>query len=306
MQVTCPGCHSRFVLPDGVKDGARLRCSVCKEVFVFERPKEEPIPMSNPVQAPKQAPLPEDTMPRESALPELTAPKKRGGLVFWLVLLLLLCVGFVYAYRALPEFRAQIDALQERVLGDKTAAPQKPQDKPAAAKPAEEALVLEDVRQYYVDNSKVGSLLVVEGYVVNNDQRPCKNIHVQGAILKQRQVIDSREQRAGVRLSNTQLRVMSEAELWAALENEQEQDVSNAYVAPGARVPFTMVFMNAPAGVDEYTVRVGTFEPAEEGQPAGTTAQPAAASATNLPAPAGSPAGAAPAAPAGAQAGSAK
>ena len=250
MQVTCPGCSSRFVLPDGVKDGARLRCSVCKEVFVFERPKEEAQPP-----LPDKPQGPDLAMPKESALPELAAPKKRGGLMLWLVLLVLICVGFAFAYRTLPEFRAQITALQERVLGNKTAAPQKPQA--PAAKAVEEALVLEDVRQFYVDNSKVGTLLVIEGFVVNHDQQPRKNIHVEGAILKQRQAIDTRVQKAGVRLSNTQLRAMTEAELLAALENEEEQAIANAYVAPGARVPFTMVFQNAPAGVDEYAVKVG-------------------------------------------------
>ena len=135
-------------------------------------------------------------------------------------------MGFAFAYRTLPEFRAQITALQERVLGNKTAAPQKPQA--PAAKAVEEALVLEDVRQFYVDNSKVGTLLVIEGFVVNHDQQPRKNIHVEGAILKQRQAIDTRVQKAGVRLSNTQLRAMTEAELLAALENEEEQAIANA------------------------------------------------------------------------------
>lgn len=293
MQVTCPGCNSRFVLPDGVKDGARLRCSVCKEVFVFERPKEEAQPP-----LPDKPQGPDLAMPKESALPELAAPKKRGGLMLWLVLLVLICVGFAFAYRTLPEFRAQITALQERVLGNKTAAPQKPQA--PATKAVEEALVLEDVRQFYVDNSKVGTLLVIEGFVVNHDQQPRKNIHVEGAILKQRQAIDTRVQKAGVRLSNTQLRAMTEAELLAALENEEEQAIANAYVAPGARVPFTMVFQNAPAGVDEYAVKVGDSEIAENAAQTPTQtpaqAQPAQAAPAVPAAPQAQPAPAAPAA----------
>ena len=282
MQVSCPGCHSRFVLPDGVKDGSRLRCSVCKEVFVFERPEEEPA-------APASQPAPAVSMPKESALPELAAPKKRSGAMLWFLLLVLLLVGFMVAYRTLPEFRAQVTALQERVLGAEDAA------KPAPAAPAreEETLVLEDVRQFYVDNSRIGSLLVIEGFVVNHDQRPCKNIHVEGAILKQRQTIDTRVQKAGVRLTNTQLRAMTEAEILAALDNEQEQALTNAFVAPGARVPFTLVFQNAPAGVEEYAVKVGVSEPADA--PAAPTAAPAAAQGT-------APAAASPATPAAAPA----
>ncbi|MBR4746318.1 MAG: zinc-ribbon domain-containing protein, partial [Desulfovibrio sp.] len=35
MQVTCPGCQSRFKLPEGVQPGARLRCSVCGTIFAL-------------------------------------------------------------------------------------------------------------------------------------------------------------------------------------------------------------------------------------------------------------------------------
>ena len=147
-----------------------------------------------------------------------------------------------------------------------------------------------------VDNSKVGTLLVIEGFVVNHDQQPRKNIHVEGAILKQRQAIDTRVQKAGVRLSNTQLRAMTEAELLAALENEEEQAIANAYVAPGARVPFTMVFQNAPAGVDEYAVKVGDSEIAENAAQAPAQTQPAQAAPAVPAAPQAQPAPAAPAA----------
>ncbi|MBU3831446.1 MAG: hypothetical protein H9993_01870, partial [Candidatus Desulfovibrio faecigallinarum] len=73
------------------------------------------------------------------------------------------------------------------------------------------------------------------------------------------------------------------------------------YVAPGARVPFTMVFQNAPAGVDEYAVKVGDSEIAENAAqaPAQTPAQaqPAQAAPAVPAAPAAPQAQPAPAAP---------
>ena len=39
MEIQCPHCSSRFNLPDKlVKPGAKLRCSVCKNVFALETP----------------------------------------------------------------------------------------------------------------------------------------------------------------------------------------------------------------------------------------------------------------------------
>ena len=44
MQVTCPGCQSRFKLPEGVQPGARLRCSVCGTIFALPGDAEAQVP----------------------------------------------------------------------------------------------------------------------------------------------------------------------------------------------------------------------------------------------------------------------
>lgn len=68
MEIVCPQCTSRFVLPDDrVKQGVRLRCSVCKTVFALESPQTavsappdaiEPFPKPDNVTAQERKPLP--------------------------------------------------------------------------------------------------------------------------------------------------------------------------------------------------------------------------------------------------------
>ncbi|MBO4313296.1 MAG: zinc-ribbon and DUF3426 domain-containing protein [Desulfovibrio sp.] len=72
MEVKCPGCSSRFNLPDTVaKPGVKLRCSVCSKVF--------------PLQLETPETLPEQPLPKKGRL------KK----VFVLLAMLLLCGGGV-------------------------------------------------------------------------------------------------------------------------------------------------------------------------------------------------------------------
>ncbi len=245
MQVQCPSCRARFILPEGVKEGALLRCSKCKEVF--------------PLTAPAPAAAAQASMPKEDPLPKLEAQKKKRGGMLWLILVLLLAAGFFVAYQTMPEFRDQVESIKQQII-EKNAG----QDKGASSKSeksSEDVLVLQDITQYFLDNNKLGKLLVIEGYVVNMDDRPYKNIYVEGAVIKDGKNFATRLQKAGVKLAKTQLAVMTEAEINAALSDEKEIVVTNGHVPPQGRVPFTMVYPVNNVNVDEYAVKVGSSEP---------------------------------------------
>lgn len=282
MQVQCPSCHARFILPEGVKEGALLRCSKCKEVFPLTSPEEAP------AEAPETRAAPEASMPKEEALPKLQAQKKKRGGNLWLVLVLLLVAGFVVAYQTMPEFRDQVEAIKKQII-EKNAG----EGKASSAKnepKTEDVLVLQDISQYFLDNNKLGKLLVIEGYVVNMDDKPYKNIYVEGAVMKDGKNFATRQQKAGVKLARTQLSVMTEAEINAALSDEKEIVVTNGHVPPQGRVPFTMVYPVNNVTVDEYAVKVGASEPVvpadkkaeaqareqAEGQPEGDSQEQAA------------------------------
>ena len=286
MQVQCPACHARFILPDGVQEGALLRCSRCKEVFPLTMPEEAA------AEATTGEARPQPAMPKEDPLPKLEAQRKKRGGNLWLVLVLLFVAGFFVAWQTMPEFREQVESVRTQMVkqinqirgtntdeGRADSAGGDSQD----AKASGDVLVLQDITQYFLDNNKVGKLLVIEGYVVNMDDRPYKNIHVEGALIKDGKNYDTRLQKAGVKLARTQLSVMTEAEINAALADEKAIVVTNGHVPPQGRVPFTMVYPLNNVTVDEYAVKVGAAEPVvpvapvtpTDGKDAGSTADSA-------------------------------
>ena len=89
MEIQCPHCSSRFNLPDKlVKPGAKLRCSVCKNVFALETPaKEAPAKAA----AGKTEAAAAKKAPAKAAAP--VRKEKKGSSIFvWLGLLLFLIV----------------------------------------------------------------------------------------------------------------------------------------------------------------------------------------------------------------------
>ncbi len=79
MQITCPGCHSRFLLPEGLKDGVSLRCSVCGTVFPLERQAEA---AQAPAEAAPEGPKAPGGLiapPTPNGPPAPTPPARPGG-----------------------------------------------------------------------------------------------------------------------------------------------------------------------------------------------------------------------------------
>ncbi|MDO5536456.1 MAG: DUF3426 domain-containing protein [Desulfovibrionaceae bacterium] len=297
MQVTCPGCRSRFLLPAGVKNGTRLRCSVCRTEFCYEEEGAEEVcvPAPEPAPVPDERPLTfEKNIPAEGALPEFSSSRKRVGGSLWLLLLVLIAVGGCLAWQTVPEFRVRVQELMGMVTGQPAPAPMPaPANETAAqSRPADPGrLVLRDVRHYFVENEHLGPVLVVEGSVFNQGLDTRGAIEVEAALIdRDRRVIDSAVQKAGVRLSNFQLKVMSKAEMDTALNDEKEIAAVNARVVPGGQVPFMVVFFNPSQDVAEFAAKIGASEVVEASALAPAPAAPApAAAAPAAPAPAAQP-----------------
>lgn len=344
MEVTCPGCQSRFLLPDGVKPGVRLRCSVCKTEFVFEEPRpaadspaeeETKLASAAPMDAAPQAAEaasdqpaqqePEEELgagafaeeqkpfsPSDSVpLPELGVKEKKGhGL---LVLFLILVIGAGVAWFTVPQVRTQVQAWLGSAAGkpaqkaeapakapeaapketaapaEAPAAPVKPeaaapvQGKAAAGKEAAAAvqkeLVLGSVRYRYVENPHAGTLLLVEGEVLNQGKEEQGDIKLHASLLNQdRKILDAQVQKAGVQLTEEQLAGMTRAELYKAFNDSKDQTLSDIKVPAGGKLPFMIVFYNITDDVAEFAVKIedGKTVPAVQGTEQGAAApQPA-------------------------------
>lgn len=223
MEVRCPNCSSRFNLPDGVaKPGSRLRCSVCKEVFRLEPDG----PSYN----------------LDIAEPGAARAPRRGGKVFLWVLLVLLLAGagaggwYYYAH----------------VLSAKPA-----EDSGVALSKKVALLTMRNVRQYYVNNEKVGQIFVIEGKVVNEFPVPKELMQVEAALYgADKKPLAVKTQLAGTVLSLFQLQVLGEKELEAFLNNKIEILTNNTNVPTGGEVPFMVLFYTPPAGVAEFGVKI--------------------------------------------------
>ena len=225
MEIQCPHCASRFNLPEHLaRPGAKLRCSVCKTVFALQLPE--------PASAP--APIP-DLLPDD-----VEQPRPRRRWLFWLMLLLLLACGgaAVYWY-----------CWHERPLT--------PVQGTAATAENIALLTMKDVRQYYVNNEKMGKILVIEGRVVNEFPQPVSMITVEAVLYGQDQkVITSNRQTAGNQLTPLQLSVLDKEAMASRLADPEKEQEANVTLLPGASAPFMVVFDSPPNDVNEFYVAI--------------------------------------------------
>ncbi len=226
MEIKCPHCASRFNLPDGVaKPGAKLRCTVCKNVFPLEE---------NPAAGAES-----NASRTESKLPEMKPKKRRGKLLLWILLLLLLAGGggfgayyYFYLHKSPPKTEEDV------------------------AKNVE-LLTMRNVRQYNVLNEKVGKVFVIEGKVLNEFPKPKAFIELEGAIYDPaKKPLAVKKQLAGTQLSLFQLQVLSEKEMESFLNNKIEILANNTNVSPGGEVPFMILFYDPAANVSEFGVKI--------------------------------------------------
>ena len=227
MEVTCPSCSSRFNLPDEMaKDGRKLRCTVCHMVF----------PLVVSTLQPNSGDLKLDDL--GSSDKRLKKKIKKLPIILG-VLVFLFCVAGALAWEFVFK-SPETTQLSDAQLADKV-----------------RLLTMRQVRQYIVENEKIGKVFVIEGKVVNEFPDPKEFIAVEAAIYgKDQRVIATKKQRCGTQLSLFQLQVLSEKEMEAFLNNKIEILTNNVNVKHGAEVPFMVLFYSPPDDVSEFGVRI--------------------------------------------------
>lgn len=272
MEIQCPHCSSRFNLPDKlVKPGAKLRCSVCKNVFALETPAKE---------APAKAAAGKtEAAAAKKALAKAAAPvrkEKKGSSIFvWLGLLLFLIVlgGSGYWYYIQFPTGNKKPQLSDEELAQRVS-----------------MLTMRNVRQYYVNNEKIGKVCVIVGDVRNEFPQPKALIRVEAAVYdKDKKPLAVKQQLAGSQLSLFQLQVLGEKELESFLQSSTDIYIRNSNVPPGGEVPFMVLFYVPSEKVAEFGVRIAGVEDVAP-QPGMTPAQPVPAAPMQAPAPAQMPA----------------
>lgn len=113
------------------------------------------------------------------------------------------------------------------------------------------SLRLEKVRQYFVDNEKVGRILVIEGNVVSSESFLVSSVHVEALIIgEDKRPFEKKVQRLGGHLSTLQLQKMDREEMETAMYSELRGDVKKH------EFPFMILFYNPAKTVSEFAVKI--------------------------------------------------
>lgn len=137
----------------------------------------------------------------------------------------------------------------------------RPPAEDAAARPMDKAQVenitLDRIRQYYVDNEKIGRVFVVEGVAVNDFDAPKELVMVEvGLFDAQGQMVASKRQLAGNVLSLYNLQIQDWDRIESGLAAEAGIAANNMFVPPKGEVPFMVAMANTPESVSEFVVKV--------------------------------------------------
>ncbi|BDV01361.1 hypothetical protein TDMWS_14460 [Thermodesulfomicrobium sp. WS] len=273
MIVQCPNCGTKYNLPEErIKpEGAKVRCTRCTHVFQVQAPLSEDAALEQllenkaaaaarvegeahrqvlkDLEGTFQPPLlGEEGKPRLELNP---APKPSGKRSPWLWVgvfgvLAALAVGAVFVLRPswipwlAPKPSAEVSTTRPGAFTEEVA-----------------RIVLENVRQYFVNNEKEGQLFVIEGQAVNRFAEPRELIKLKAALFNaQGAAVATQEFLAGNTVSLYQLQVASRQEIETALGAKVGILTNNTNVQPGRGVPFMVVFFGVPAGVQEFGLEV--------------------------------------------------
>lgn len=289
MQVVCPKCKSRFNLPSGIKPGARLRCSVCMTVFSLPSEESSDYARQPSLSSGTLPPLGASDVP-QSVLPQLEEKKAHHPFLWFLVVVLVLGITGYAAWEFSCDFRGAVTNLKNKFIpvpvqpegsvNRDEASPVIPrQAMENATKPTEtedfqhktatnevaqvpsqeqesnkvdlHSLRLEKVRQYFVDNEKIGRILVIEGNIVSSKSFLASSVHVEASVIgEDKKTLEKRGQRIGGHLSTLQLQKMGRDELETAMYSELGVDEKKH------EFPFMILFYNPAKTVSEFAVRI--------------------------------------------------
>lgn len=117
----------------------------------------------------------------------------------------------------------------------------------------------------FVNSQSNGQLFVVKGMVVNDYPKPRSFILVKASILDEKgNVVRSKRSYAGNSFSEQELQELPIQEIENAMKNPRGRDGSNVNVAPGASIPFMIVFQNLPKDLSEFTVEAVSSSPGQK------------------------------------------
>lgn len=102
-------------------------------------------------------------------------------------------------------------------------------------------------------NAQIPRIFIINGTVENRSKRPRAFIKVQGVLLdRDRKPLKEAVAFCGNPIPAQELRTKAPAEIHNSMKNRNGKNGMNQKVAPGASIPFTVVFFDVPEGVESF------------------------------------------------------
>ncbi len=241
--ITCESCGAQFRLDSArlTKPENKVRCTKCRHVFFVERPDEDSL-IYIEVSEGEDAFIP-GSIPQPAAV---VAPEARSWFSARTALLFLLPVLVIVA-------TALYYTSESSFLSGSAG-------KPASKEPIQPIVtILDTVQAFYLENVHVGQVLVIEGEVMNESNKPVSFVLIEGKLYANNEKV-AQIQRcySGNSLTRKDISNLKLNEIQERMMNREGKNLKNVRIPPAAKVPFVLVFHNLPEinTLSNYTVDV--------------------------------------------------
>lgn len=127
--------------------------------------------------------------------------------------------------------------------------------------PATGQVLLQDVRQHFVNNWLMGNLWVVEGAAINTGRYALTLVQVQGRLYDHSgNVLAERVSFCGNLLTDAELSTMTEEDILKRLTQPPGGGLPGNRLSPGGQVPFMIVLVHDQPAVANTTVKIAGAE----------------------------------------------
>ncbi len=267
MIVQCPNCKTKYNFDDSrFKEGARVRCIRCEHVFKLSSLDEEEfsrdfssddfslgVKKSGKSEAP---PLPEwdpEDMNVDISPSSRQPLDRRTQIRNAAIALSSVCILVLLIYFALTRVDSGINIPFFSAEEEKAEV----QQQTVFTEDDVRDISLENIRQYFVSNDKIGQIFVIEGQAVNNFEDPKSMIKLKASLYDaEGSVLVEKDFLCGNVASLFQLQVSSEEELESTLRSRLGILTTNKHVDPGGYTPFMTAFYNPPEEMQEFGIEV--------------------------------------------------
>ena len=245
MIIRCEKCETTYHLDQKKIEpfGSKVRCSRCGHIFWAEPPSfsvsEDPGPSVTP-----RDPLP---FPEEEKLAFMPMPPSRK--VFWTLgtilvfILIALTARFFYVQYLHPGW-GMADTWSKVFFI--------PVDPEGNLK-----LSLINVKKYYKENEKAGTLLIIEGEIKNGYPGLREKVRIRASVIKAgKQKVMSCDVYAGRILTSDELSTLPIEEMGRLQATQPEPLLSQARILPGKTIPFMIIIPPLSATSTPVSVEV--------------------------------------------------